>query len=95
MKKKLLGLVLLACASTMLFANGSAEKGVSASQQQSGPVTVTVLATAPTQKPEGPLFDEYVKAFEAANPDIKIEVSGVPMNQALQKITTLAAANVV
>ena len=92
MKKKLLGLVLLACASTMLFANGSAEKGVSASQQQSGPVTVTVLATAPTQKPEGPLFDEYVKAFEAAHPDIKIEVSGVPMNQALQKITTLAAA---
>ncbi|ERF60284.1 ABC transporter, solute-binding protein [Treponema socranskii subsp. socranskii VPI DR56BR1116 = ATCC 35536] len=69
-------------------ATGSLEKETG----ETGTATVTILTTAVTQNPEGPLAAEYIAAFEKQNPDIKIEVAGVPMNQALQKITTLAAA---
>lgn len=87
--KKFLVFTMVALLAMSIFANGAQEESSSASD---GPITLTILTTAVTQNPEGPLAEEYIAEFERLNPNINIEVSGVPMNQALQKITTLAAA---
>lgn len=86
-KKSILFAVLLLMGS-VIFAGGTKEAAVDPNQ----PITLTVLTTAVTQNPEGPLAERFIAEFMAENPNIRIEVSGVPMNQALTKITTLAAA---
>lgn len=86
-KLGLTALVLIACMA-FAFAAGSAES----KKGTDGPITLSVLTTAITQTPEGPLAEEFFEEFMRLNPDIKLEVAGVPMNQALTKITTLAAA---
>lgn len=91
MRKSVVLSLALCLAGSFAFANGSQE-AAPAAKQETGPVTLTVFTTATTQNPEGPLFKEYVAAFEAANPDIKIELSDSDNNGALKKITTLAAA---
>lgn len=91
MRKILVCALALALACSMAFANGANEAAAPA-QQTAGPVTVRILTTATTQNPEGPLAKEYIAAFEAANPDIKIEIEDTDNNNALKKITTLAAA---
>jgi len=74
---------------SLVMAAGTQEKEP---VQNDGPVTISVLTTVLTQNPEGPLAQEYIDSFLSENPDIKVEIISVPMNQALTKITTLAAA---
>lgn len=85
---KRLFLLFCACAllSTPIFALDN-------SKQANRKITIRVLTTVTTQKPEGPLAEEYIAAYMAEHPDVAIEVTGVPMNQALTKITTSAAAD--
>lgn len=85
----LIGLMICFC--SFAFANGQQETKTTPAVDQ-GPVTVTILTTATTQNPEGPLAKEYIADFMKQNPNITIEVSDVPNNQALTKVTTLAAA---
>ncbi len=88
MKKRLVVLLLSVFLIASVFAGGSKE----ASAEEGGQTVLTVLTTAVTQEPEGSLAEEYIAEFERLNPDIKIEITGVPMNSALQRITTLAAS---
>lgn len=93
MKKGMLALLLLSSMCFALFANGSQEKSASSSTSVSDEViTLTVLSSAVTQKPEGPLVEEMYAEFERLHPNIKIESSGITFNSSLQKVTTLAAA---
>lgn len=90
--KKFASLALLVCLlASLVFGAGTTEK-TKTEAADAGPITLTILTTAITQKPEGPLAEEFFAEFMRQNPNIKLEVSGVPMNQALTKITTLAAA---
>ncbi|QQO10731.1 ABC transporter substrate-binding protein [Breznakiella homolactica] len=91
MKRICLVLLMALVIGSLVFAGGGGEKGGSAGGD--GKVTVTVLTTVTTQNPEGPLAEKYIAEFQAANPNVTIEVLGVPMNQALTRITTLAAAD--
>jgi multiple sugar transport system substrate-binding protein len=52
---------------------------------QAGTVRVTV---AEYSKGTGPYFEEAAKAFEAANPDTKIQIEVVPWDNLQQKLTT-------
>lgn len=90
MKKSLFLCVLIVSFCVSLFAGGTQEVSTDA---QSDVVTLTVLTSATTQTPEGPLAEKYFAEFEAMYPNIKLEVEGVPNNQGLQKVTTLAAAD--
>ncbi len=93
MKKRTIVAVLLAMLLCMpAFANGSAEKPVSGSSAAEETIILTVLSSAVTQKPEGPLVEEMYAEFERLHPNIKIESSGITFNSSLQKVTTLAAA---
>lgn len=87
MKKTVLIALAVLLSSAMLFAGGQTETASSSN----APQKLTVLTTAITQNPEGPLFEEYVAEFKEAHPGVEIELSGIPNNQALQQITTLAA----
>lgn len=53
----------------------------------SGTVTVWAMGT------EGEALGEFAKAFTAANPDAKIEVTAIPWDAAHDKISTAIAAN--
>ena len=89
MKRSLTVFFLAVFLISSVFAGGSKE---AAADENDGQITLTVLTTAVTQEPEGSLAEEYIAEFERQNPDIKIEITGVPMNSALQRITTLAAS---
>jgi multiple sugar transport system substrate-binding protein len=52
---------------------------------QAGTVRVTI---AEYSKGTGPYFEEAAKAFEAANPDTKIQIEVVPWDELQQKLTT-------
>ncbi len=91
MKKSFLVVLLVTVMCFSVFANG-AKEGQAAAVDPNAPVTLTVLTTAITQKPEGPLFEEFVAEFQRQHPNVTVELTGVPMNQALQRITTLAAS---
>jgi len=90
--KKFPSLVLLVFLSASLVFGAGTTETAKTEAAEAGPITLTILTTAITQKPEGPLAEEFFAEFMRQNPNIKLEVSGVPMNQALTKITTLAAA---
>ena len=89
MKRRLFTLVLSVLLVASVFAGGSSEKSASS---ESGETVLTVLTTAVTQEPEGTLAKEYIAEFEAQHPGVHVECTGVPMNSALQRITTLAAS---
>lgn len=88
MKRRLFTIVLSVLLVASVFAGGSSESASS----ESGETVLTVLTTAVTQEPEGTLAKEYIAEFEAQHPGVHIECTGVPMNSALQRITTLAAS---
>lgn len=89
MRKMFFIVLFVALVYVPIFAAGGKESPVDSNI----PVKLTVLTTAITQNPEGPLFEKFVAEFERQNPNVQIELMGIPMNQALQKITTLAASN--
>ncbi|MDT4762719.1 sugar ABC transporter substrate-binding protein [Sphaerochaeta sp. PS] len=90
--KKFTMLVSLFCVCAFLAFGAGSKETPQQVVKEAGPITLTILTTATTQNPEGPLAQEFFDEFMRLNPEIKLEVTGVPMNQALTKITTLAAA---
>lgn len=91
MKKAFLATMLCVALVASVFANGAQESSAAAPASDE-PITLTVFTSATTQNPEGPLATRYFQEFEAAHPNIKLEIQGVPNNQGLQKLTTLIAA---
>jgi multiple sugar transport system substrate-binding protein len=89
--KKIVGLCLtLAFAAGAAFAGGTPDKGSAAA---GGTASLRVLSVFQTENPEGPAEMNIVQEFQKQNTDIKIELSGVPMNELYAKLTALATAN--
>jgi multiple sugar transport system substrate-binding protein len=94
MGRKVIIVLVLFLIGITVFAGGKEEQSVPAQGGTSpGNVNLTILTTAVTQEPEGPLFTEIFNAYLQVHPNIKAEIVGVPMNQALTRITTLAASS--
>jgi ABC-type glycerol-3-phosphate transport system substrate-binding protein len=91
MKKKCVSVCLVsALVAGAVFAGGISDKGSSAA---GGATTMRVISVFQTENPEGPAEMHIVQEFQNQNPDIKIEFSGVPMNELYAKLTALATAN--
>lgn len=58
-------------------------------------VQLQILSTTIVENPEGRVEEAIAKEFMASNPDIVLEFLGTPMNNAYQRLTTLAVGGVV
>jgi len=54
---------------------------------------VTILSAYITENPQGPIEQSYADAYMAANPNIKIEFTGINSNDVYTKVVTLANSN--
>jgi ABC-type glycerol-3-phosphate transport system substrate-binding protein len=89
--KKIVGAGLaLALVAGAVFASGMPDKGPVVS---GGVVVFRALSVFQTENPEGPAEMHVVQEFQKQNKDIKIEFSGVPMNELYAKLTALATAS--
>lgn len=99
MRKSRLAVTFLA-ASLVLAACGREEESPSGSAPTSGPGNQSSIAAAPASGAitvwamgaEGERLPELAKAFEAANPGVKVEVTPVPWNAAHDKFTNAITA---
>jgi multiple sugar transport system substrate-binding protein len=85
MKKLVISLVLLIASMSLVFAGGSAEEEAAAS----GETEVTTIRMASwlgLQDVSKEMFAEIVERFEAENPDINVEMVGVPFEQQQQQM---------
>jgi ABC-type glycerol-3-phosphate transport system substrate-binding protein len=55
-----------------------------------GQITLTVMSATVVEKPDGDAEKAMADAFMAANPDVKIEFIGTPMNEMYTKLATMA-----
>ena len=88
MKKIIVLLLVLTLAAGSVFAVGSKD-----SASAGGVTKLQVISVFQTENPEGPAELKIVEDFQRLNPNIKIEFSGVPMNDLFAKLTALATAN--
>ena len=88
MKKAIFMALALSLAAGMVFAAPARDSG-----SAGGAVTLQVISVFQTENPEGPAEKQIADDFQRLNPNIKIEFSGVPMNDLYAKLTALATAN--
>lgn len=107
MSKKLMALFLIGVMAISVFAGcASSEPGPStASTQEStsakepaadaastaGELTITLLCGYASEDPHGQYIYEYAEAFNAANPNIKVEVQAISTNDIYTKLAAMAA----
>ncbi|WP_371495736.1 extracellular solute-binding protein [Kitasatospora sp. NBC_00374] len=89
MRRGIAASALVAALAVTLAACGSS--GTSADGKSSGPVTITYWDTSNATN-EAPNYQELVKKFEAANPNIKVNFENVPFDQAQNKLQTAMGA---
>ncbi|GAA0704143.1 extracellular solute-binding protein [Kitasatospora atroaurantiaca] len=90
MRRGIAASALVAALAVSMAACGSSGSG-SDSKADSGPVTITYWDTSNATN-EAPNYQELVKKFEAANPNIKVNFVNVPFDQAQNKLQTAMGA---
>ncbi|MFJ5925958.1 extracellular solute-binding protein [Kitasatospora sp. NPDC092948] len=89
MRRGIAASALVAALAVTLAACGSSGSGSDA--KGDGPVTITYWDTSNATN-EAPNYQELVKKFEAANPNIKVNFENVPFDQAQNKLETAMGA---
>ncbi|WP_354639117.1 extracellular solute-binding protein [Kitasatospora camelliae] len=90
MRRGIAASALVAALAVTLAACGSSGSGSDA-KGDSGPVSITYWDTSNATN-EAPNYQELVKKFEAANPNIKVNFENVPFDQAQNKLQTAMGA---